>query len=49
MSTHKPAKKTEKADLSSSQRQVVETWGKGVAVLAGAGSGKTGPNGGHIE
>ena len=35
------SKKTELSDLSGEQRQVVETWGKGMAVLAGAGSGKT--------
>lgn len=28
-------------DLTPEQRQVVETWGQGLAVLAGAGSGKT--------
>lgn len=27
--------------FSESQRQVIETWGKGLAVMAGAGSGKT--------
>ncbi|OFZ21502.1 MAG: hypothetical protein A2X94_08935 [Bdellovibrionales bacterium GWB1_55_8] len=29
------------AELSPEQREVVESWGKGLAVLAGAGSGKT--------
>src|SRR6185437_10890550 len=28
-------------DLSPEQRAVVESWGEGMAVLAGAGSGKT--------
>jgi len=32
---------TELKDLSPEQRKVVESWGKGLAVLAGAGSGKT--------
>lgn len=32
---------TELHDLSPEQRQVVESWGRGMAVLAGAGSGKT--------
>lgn len=37
-----PGKKmTELADLSPEQREVVESWGQGMAVLAGAGSGKT--------
>ncbi|MGK5085673.1 UvrD-helicase domain-containing protein [Bdellovibrionota bacterium FG-1] len=32
---------TELADLSPEQREVVESWGQGMAVMAGAGSGKT--------
>ena len=32
---------TQLSDLSPEQREVVDTWGKGLAVLAGAGSGKT--------
>ena len=32
---------TELEDLSPEQREVVESWGQGLAVLAGAGSGKT--------
>ena len=32
---------TELSDLSPEQQQVVETWGKGMAVMAGAGAGKT--------
>ena len=37
----KHAKMTELGDLSPEQREVVEAWGRGMAVLAGAGSGKT--------
>lgn len=32
---------TELKDLSPDQQKVVETWGQGLAVMAGAGSGKT--------
>jgi len=32
---------TELRDLSPEQQKVVETWGQGLAVMAGAGSGKT--------
>lgn len=32
---------TELKDLSPEQRQVVESWGQGLAVMAGAGAGKT--------
>jgi ATP-dependent helicase/nuclease subunit A len=42
MSQQKPCSKlTELEDLSPEQREVVESWGQGLAVLAGAGSGKT--------
>ena len=38
----KGAKKlTQLSDLSPEQQKVVETWGKGMAVMAGAGAGKT--------